>query len=111
MSITKAQKKHLRALAGVAYERDLALCLNVLRKSYDKWDAGEISVWDVNDKIHEFHNGTARDLYKRYSLTGDPSYSVAFGVRQGVIDISEIDKECLSLIQPLLDHFACDDDR
>lgn len=107
MKISKAQKKHLRELAGIGYERDLARCLNAVKYSFEKWEAGEISVWDLNDKIHEFHNDIARELYKAYSSISDPTYSVAFGVRQGVIDIEEINDECMPLLQPLLDY--CND--
>ena len=110
MKISKAQKKHLRELAGIGYERDLARCLDVVKNSFEKWEAGEISVWDVNDKIHEFHDEIARELYKAYSSIGDPIYSVAFGVRQGVIDLEEINKECMPLLQPLLNYFNEDRD-
>lgn len=105
MKISKSQKKHLRELAGIGYERDLGRCLNVVKNSFEKWEAGEMSVWDLNDKIHEFHDDIARELYKAYYSIGDPTYSVAFGVRQGVIDIEEINGECMPLLQPLLDYF------
>jgi hypothetical protein len=105
VGISKKQKKHLRELAGIGYERDLERCLNVVKDSFEKWEAGDISVWDLNDRIHEFHDDIARELYKAYSSIGDPIYSVAFGVRQGVIDIKEIDKECMPLLEPLLEYF------
>lgn len=105
MTLSKAQKKHLRQLAGIAYERDLARCLNDLKSSFDEWEAGGISVWDLNDKIHEFHNKTARELYKVYVSMADPVFAVSFGIRHGVIDAEEIQKECMPLIQPILDYF------
>ena len=69
----QSKKKRLRELAGIGYERDLAHCPGVVKNSFEKWEAGEISVWDLNDKIHEFHDGIARELYKVYSSIGDPT--------------------------------------
>jgi glucose-6-phosphate 1-dehydrogenase len=105
MKLSKAQKKHLRQLTGIAYERDLARCLNDLKSNFDQWESGEISVWDLNDKIHEFHNETARELYKVYASMADPVFAVASGIRHSVLDVEEIQKDCMPLIQPIVDYF------
>ena len=110
MNITKAQKKHLRKLAAFGYEKDLARCLNVVKNSFERWDSGEISVWDLNEKIHEFHDDIARELYKSYTSINDPTFSVVFGIRQGVIDIDEVNEDCKHLLQPLLEYFERSDD-
>ncbi|NOR71315.1 MAG: hypothetical protein GQ532_16720 [Methylomarinum sp.] len=105
MEITKSQKKHLRELVAIAYERDLFRCLNIVKNSFDKWENNEITVWDVNDKIHQFHNDIALELYKSYVDINDPLLSVAFGLRQGVLDISEVNINCRPMVEELLTLF------
>jgi len=102
MEITKSQKRQLRELVDIAYERDLSRCLNEVKNSFDKWENNEITAWDVNDKIHQFHNDIARELYNSYVGINDPIMSVAFGIRQGVIDISEVNIQCVPIIEEIL---------
>ena len=105
MNITKKQKKHLRELAGKAYERDLARCLEALKNGFVRWEADEIDVWALNDKIHDYHDNVARELYKSYVMINDPVLSVAFGIKQGVVDINEVSEECKPLLLNMLSLF------
>jgi hypothetical protein len=100
--LTKKQKKHLRALAEKAYEIDLGRCIDKLFHKYLKWQQQEITVWDLNENIHEYHNEIARGLYKSYTMA-NPIYSVAFGIMSGVIDISEVDQCCVSDVERVLE--------
>jgi hypothetical protein len=99
-NLTKKQKKHLRELAETAYERDLARSLESVASKFDAWKKNEISVWDLNQDIHEFHNKIARDLYKSYTMV-DTELSVAFGIVQGVITLEEVDVPCRDRILSL----------
>ena len=99
--ITKKQMKHLRELAGIGYERDLERCMSVLYEQFEKWKQKEISVWDLNEKIHKFHNQIARDLYKSYTIN-DPIFPVVFGIKSGVLSIDEVQQECRPEIEELL---------
>ena len=67
--ISKRDKKKLKELAGIAYEKDLSRCLDVIYGSFENWKSGEMSVWDLNQHIHEFHNEIARSLYKSYTMS------------------------------------------
>ena len=64
--LTKKQKAELRRLAGLAHERELSEALTNLESEFGRWRIGEISVFELNDRIHEFHHGLSRDLYKLY---------------------------------------------
>ncbi len=108
MNITKAQKKHLRKLAGIGYERDLSRCLVVVKENFEEWENGEITVWDLNDKIHEYHSEIARALYKTYTMT-DPAFPVAFAIKQGVLTIEEVNEDCRQLLQGLLEYLNEDE--
>ena len=107
-NLTKKQKKLLHALAEKAYEIDLGRCIDKLFEKYQKWKEGQITVWDLNEKIHEYHNEIARDLYKSYTID-DPIFPVAFGIKSGAIDISEVDQSCLPDIERILEYFKKND--
>lgn len=63
----KRINRELERLLGLAYERDLAKALSVLEPEFARWRRGEIDAFELEKAIHEFHNGAARDLFKRYA--------------------------------------------
>ena len=67
--LTKADKKKVRQLAGIAWERELRGELRSIADAIDEMENGSLSPFDVNDRIHKFHNGASRDLYKQYSAS------------------------------------------
>jgi hypothetical protein len=104
----KKQKRELRELNGLAWERELSDALRELRGHFDAWERGEISAFDVSDRIHEFHNGRSRELYNAY--TG--SLLVPWVVRAivtGVLAESEISEDLHNALKPeiayLRDHW------
>ena len=105
--LTKKKKRHLRKLTDIAYERDLSRCLDVIANKFEAWKRNEISVWELNQDIHKYHNEIARDLYKSYTMN-DPAFSVAFGVAQGVISLDDVDETCRDRISSLSDAISRD---
>ncbi len=91
-------------MAGIAYERDMSRCLEVVKKNFEWWERKEITVWELNDKIHEYHNDIARELYKIYEMN-DPHIAVACGIRQGVLDKKEVNEDCMSKLHGILEYF------
>lgn len=67
---TRAERKELRRLAGLAYERELAHELTTIEAAFRAWRAGELSPFDLSDRIHAFHNGVARDLLRHLQPVG-----------------------------------------
>ena len=65
--LTKADKKKVRQLAGIAWERELRDELRGIAAAINEMENGSLSTFDVNDRIHKFHNGASRDLYRQYS--------------------------------------------
>ena len=55
----------------------------------NEWKDGMMTVWDIEQSIHEFHNKIARSLYRSYAMT-DTVLAVAFGVAQGVLSPDDI---------------------
>ncbi len=100
--LTKKQKKHIREMAGVAYGRELAAALDKLLASFQKWKQGGMGPFDLDERIHEYHNGTARELYKQYA-TGDPDMAVMLALAGGILKIEELNEDCRSFYQDRLD--------
>ncbi len=60
----------------------------------------DISVWELDEKIHEYHHEIARSLYKSYTMN-NPIFTAAFGVAQGVLSINEVDESCRDQVKSL----------
>jgi hypothetical protein len=90
--------KRMKELARLAYERDLSRCIDVLHAQMNVWKDGKMTVWDVEQSIHEFHNKIARSLYRSYAMTDD-FLAVAFGVAQGVLSLDDIPESEKAKIQ------------
>jgi hypothetical protein len=100
---TKANKRKLRQLAGVAHERELAAELAKLEAEFARWRRGEIDPFELSDRIHRFHDGVTRDLYVLYSRLS-PSHSVARAVALQVLREAEVPSELLEALEHPL-HF------
>jgi len=100
-SFGKAQRKELRRLAGLAYERQLATALAALEAQFRKWHAGNLDVHELSDAIHEFHNGIARDLYVTYTRL-EPRVAVAQAVARKVLQESEVPPALRDALDPLI---------
>lgn len=81
--------KRMKELAQLAYERDLSRCIDVLHAQMNEWKDGKMTVWDIEQSIHEYHNKIARSLYRSYAMT-DTLLAVACGVAQGVLSLDDI---------------------
>lgn len=95
---TKKQRRELRELQGRAWERELGGALQELRRDFELWEKGEISVFELSDRIHEFHNGRSRELYKLYSGSRD-HFLVSHLTVRGVIDEAELSDDLREAIK------------
>lgn len=68
-NFTKADRKLIRKLGGIAWERELRAELIKLGETIAKMQAGEFTPFEADRAVHKFHNGITRDLYSRYSET------------------------------------------
>ncbi len=100
--LSKAQMKVVRKLSGLAYERELAKAAGDLREQFEAWRRGEFDVFELNERIHQFHDGISRDLYKKYAM-GEPSWNLAGAIRNDVIKESEVDPLILENLRGLID--------
>jgi hypothetical protein len=105
--LTKKQKKHIREMAGVAYERALAAALDKLLASFHKWKQGAMTPFDLDEEIHQYHNGTARDLYKQYG-TGGPDMAVLIALAKGILKVEDLNEDCRPFYQERVNRFGPD---
>ena len=103
-SMTKSQKKHLRYLASIAYDRELGFALDRLFEVYQQWKSDEIEAWDVNEEIHKYHNGKSRELFNRYA-SPDPCVLVVRAIADGILKLEEVNEDCRALLEADLELF------
>jgi len=90
VELTKAQKRELRELVGIGHERELAAELGRQNTDFAAWKTGEIDPFELNNRIHRFHNGAAREVYDRFAMRGMEEILVARLIVDGVISESEV---------------------
>jgi hypothetical protein len=86
---TKPERKELRKLAGLAYERELTKALEFVERNFKQWKKNKITTFELSEIIHKFHNGPARDLWSFYT-TGPAELNVKHAIAKGVILKNEI---------------------
>ena len=64
---TKSDRKRIRQLADLAWERGLRMELRKIAEAIEEMERGRTTPFDVTDRIHRFHDGAARDLYTQFS--------------------------------------------
>lgn len=97
-NFSKREMKALRAAAEMSWERELDAALDLLSDSFQEWKDGEIDAFELSERIHRFHGGEARDLYKFYTGAKAPM-SAAYGVARGRIERGELPPELLEKLE------------
>jgi len=104
MRYTKAQKKKLRELVGIANERELDQEMEKLFQHFENWRSGKISCFELSDLIHKFHQGASREIWTTYAY-GDPDTAVSRALVLGFLKREEISEELLKILEPRTDLF------
>lgn len=66
---TKSEIMRIRQLAHLAWDRELRIELQKIGAAIEEMESGRLTPFDVTDRIHKFHDGAARDLYKQFSIS------------------------------------------
>lgn len=103
--LPKPIRKKLRELSGVAYERELGRELDKLMADFGEWKKGNINAFELSDRVHKYHNGPQKDIYKFYT---DPEENVcvARAAATGVLKRDEVPDEILAAIERQVEYFA-----
>jgi hypothetical protein len=81
----KAVRRALREAAGRAYEEELHRAPGVLAAAFDEWREGRLPSGELADRMYRFHDGAARDLWKKYNYARIESV-VAHAIITEVVD-------------------------
>ncbi|MDZ7638602.1 MAG: hypothetical protein U5J83_10225 [Bryobacterales bacterium] len=101
--LSKAQKRYFKTLVALAWERELNVTLEVLLQRFQEWKAGTLDAFELEQEIHRFHEGPAREAWKRYSVApGQTDIAVATAVTRGILEIEEVESPFRSRIEPYL---------
>ena len=103
--LSKKIRKELRKLSDKAYKNQLDHELSILAKSFNDWENKRIDCFELSDRIHQFHDGSARDLWKRYNYSKDYLYLVAVAIVEGHIQESEVSEDALKELKRIIDSY------
>ena len=98
-TIPKHIKKQIRDWCGVAYERELSAELEKLHGDFHDWNAGKLHCFDLTERIHEFHQNGARDLYKMYVMDGSDGSLISAAIDRGVLKEDELPPALLEFLE------------
>jgi hypothetical protein len=107
--ISKAQKRHLRDLAATAYDRELSAALKELHGHFSRWQAEEITAWDLNELIHKHHNGISRELYNVYTGS-DSLMPVARALARQLLSWEDVRDDCRPLLSRMVEFFSAENE-
>jgi hypothetical protein len=96
-TFTKTQRRRIREVARIAYDRDLAQELAGLEGEFRRWRSGEIDSFALSAAIHQFHQGPSRKLFSQYD-DSSPEWAVAHAIHRGVVSAEEAGSEALEAL-------------
>ena len=104
---SKRVKQLLREYASRAHEEELRRALVELSGAFDEWKAGKISSEGLSARIHEFHDGTARDIFNSYThrLVEAP---LARAIAGGILDKSQLPPELLEYLARSIEFYEAE---
>ena len=100
--MTATQKQHLRELADRAHAKELTLELTKLYDKFRKWKDNEITPWDLNEILRQYHNETANELYQTYILVSDPREAVAKAIVNNILNIADVNEDCRPYLEGII---------
>jgi hypothetical protein len=104
----KDLKRIVREWAAIAHDRELEQALLALRTHFDRWQRGEIAAADLNDLIHQFHQGASREIWKRYA-TNHLEPAIGFAVATGILRREELPEELVGHVAGLIEFYEAED--
>ncbi len=100
--LNRRQCHQLRIFAEEAHERELSEAMMELYEDFQEWGGDQISVFDLTERIHKFHDGISRELYKRYVLL-DPEFGVAHALNHGILGAKDVGENLVKALGNMVD--------
>lgn len=105
IDLTKSEKRKVRDLAGEVYKIELGRELAKLEAAFVSWRNGEIDAFELDDKVHKYHSGPHKELYKSYVMLRQPETMVARALATGLISRDQVSTEVGNKIGHLVQFF------
>ena len=106
--LPKRLKRLLREHVAAAHDEELRRALLPLADDFDRWRRGEMSSGELSERIHNFHHGPAREIWKMYNY-GSPALSLAYAIHQGILPRESVPPEVLEVLGPSLNFYESQD--
>ena len=90
-------KSTLRALARIAYERELKSTLSILAAKFDNWKMGKVTSFEMEELVHKYDCDESRKLWSLYNSSSDHSI-VARAVASGLLSEEEVGTTIIKLL-------------
>ncbi len=98
---SKMNRRKMQELADQAYLREMSVALSELEAEFGRWRSGEIDPFELNQRIHGFHQGVSRDLFATYN-SGNLELQIARAVARGVVAPEEVPESVLNASEKLI---------
>ena len=69
--LPKGVKRKLNEFAARAHTEVMRQALEKLGEDFDHFRRGEIDPFELESRIHKFHDGPAREIYNRWATRRD----------------------------------------
>jgi hypothetical protein len=93
MDYSKNERRVLMKLVAEAHRRELTQALERLYGEFRQWECGEIDSFELDEKIHRYHQNDARMIWSRYN-GGLPLLIVLAGsLQSGLVTLEELPAE------------------
>ena len=66
-----------------------------------RWENKEIDIFELNEKIHEFHNGISRTLYSRH-VGMDAAFGVASALNREILSREEVGEDVFLSVEGIV---------
>jgi hypothetical protein len=106
IAFTKSEKKELRILGATAHEKELTLELQKLLQEFLLWKNGQISSFDLDEKIHDYHSDAHRSLFNMYNQNSNHFPAVDRAVGLGLILPDQMSPGLFAKIEPSISFFS-----
>jgi hypothetical protein len=103
--LPKSVRRSIRDMAKTAHDRELAAELHRIEGLFSRWRSGHIGPHELNDAIHEFHDGPSRRLWNLYTHS-DPTIGVANAIARGILLQSEVPPDVLQELHGMIAAFS-----
>ena len=104
---SKRIKRLVREYATIAHDRELGQALRGLDAQFERWRSGAIGSAELNDLIHQFHDGLSRDVWRKYA-TNRLEPALGFAVATGILRKEDLPAELLEHLAGLIDFYEAE---